>query len=80
VGVEITAEYAGERGEDRSVGQFEVGPWHLTVQDRELMSEEEDLGILGTVGVTTQHQQVDHESDQTVEVGHAQSSRRSNRA
>jgi hypothetical protein len=66
----ITAEHAGERGEDRTVGRFEVGPWHLTVQDRELMAQDKDLGVLGTIPTPPQHQQADHEADNTVEVGH----------
>jgi hypothetical protein len=66
----ITVEYASQRGEDRSVGWFEAGPWHLTVQDRELMAQDEDLGIFGTICAAAQHQQADREADKTVEVGH----------
>ncbi len=66
----VAAERAGERGEDRSVGGFETRSRHLTVQDRELMSEDEDLGISGTIAATVEHQQADHEADKTVEAGH----------
>jgi hypothetical protein len=48
----VAAEHASERGEDRTVGGFEAGSWHLTAQDRELMTQDEDLGILGTIGAT----------------------------
>ena len=34
------------------------------------MSEDEDLGIFGTVGATAQHEQADHQADKTVEAGH----------
>ncbi len=33
-------------------------------------AQHEDLGILGTISATTQHQQVDHEADKSVEAGH----------
>jgi hypothetical protein len=56
--------------QQRSVGGFEAGSWHLTVQDRELMSQDEDLDILATVPAAAQHQELDHEADKTVEVGH----------
>ena len=42
----------------------------LTVQDRELVAQDEDLGIFGTIGATAQHQQADHETNKTVEAGH----------
>lgn len=35
------------------------------------MAQHEDFGVLGPVPATAQHQQVDHESDETVEAGHA---------
>jgi hypothetical protein len=34
-------------------------------------TQHENLDILGTIPASTQHQQVDHESDKTVETGHA---------
>jgi hypothetical protein len=40
------------------------------VQDGELMAQHEDLGIFGTLASASQHQQVDHKSDETVETGH----------
>ena len=35
------------------------------------MAQHENLDILGTIRAAAQHQQVDHESDETVETGHA---------
>jgi hypothetical protein len=40
------------------------------MQDRELMTQHEDLGVLGTIGATAQHQQLNHETDKTVEASH----------
>jgi len=34
------------------------------------MAQDEDLGILGAIGATTQHQEADHEADKSVEAGH----------
>jgi hypothetical protein len=34
------------------------------------MAQDENLGVLGTIGATTEHQQADHEADKTVEAGH----------
>ncbi len=67
----MAAEHASERGEDRPIGRFEARSRHLTMQDGELMAQDEDLGVLGTIGAAAQHQQADHETDKTVEVGHA---------
>jgi hypothetical protein len=44
----------------------------LAFQDRELMAQHEDLGVLGLVPVATEHQQVEDESDETVETSHPQ--------
>lgn len=57
--------------ENRPVGWFEARTRVLTVQDRELMAQHEELGILGTIGTTAEHEQLDHEMDKTVEAGHA---------
>ena len=46
----VAAEHARQRGEDRPVGGFETRSRHLTVQDRELMAQDEDLGVLRTIG------------------------------
>ena len=54
----------------RSPG-LEAGSPHLTVQDRELMAQDEDLDIFGAIRAAAQYQQVDHEADKTVEAGHA---------
>ena len=67
----VTAEHTSERGEDRTVVGFEARTRDLALQDRELMAQHEDLDILGTIPATAQHQQVDHEPDETVETGHA---------
>jgi hypothetical protein len=67
----ITAEHASERGEDRSVLRFEARSGDLALQDGELMAQHEDLEILGPIAAAAQHQQVDHEPDETVEAGHA---------
>lgn len=43
------------------------------LQDPELMSQDEDLDILGLISSTAKHKQVDHETDETdetVETGH----------
>ena len=70
-GPAVTAEHTRERGEDRSVGGFEARPCNLAVQHGELVAQHEDLDILGTISAATQHQQVDHEPDETIETGHA---------
>ena len=67
----VAAEHASERGEDRSVLGFEARSRDLALQDAELMAQHENLDILGTIPASTQHQQVDHKSDKTVETGHA---------
>ena len=67
----VTAEHAGERGEDGAVVRFEARMWVLALQHCELVAQYEDLDILGAIAPATQHQQVDHEPDQTVEAGHA---------
>jgi hypothetical protein len=41
------------------------------LQDRELVAQHEDLGILRPVSATPQHQQVEYEPDKTVEASHA---------
>jgi hypothetical protein len=45
----VTAEYASERAEDRSVIGFEARTGDLAAQHRELMSQHENLDILGTI-------------------------------
>jgi hypothetical protein len=34
------------------------------------MAQRQYFGILGTIRATTKHEQVNHETDKTVEVGH----------
>jgi hypothetical protein len=52
----------------------------LASQHREFVAQHENLDILGTIPPTAQHQQADHEPDQTIETGHARSSQRPNHA
>src|SRR3954453_1351931 len=49
---------------------FETWTRDLSPPDRELMAQHENLGVLRPAAATTQHQQVDHETDETVEAGH----------
>jgi hypothetical protein len=42
----------------------------LTVHDRELMAQDEDLGVFGTIGTAAEYQHADHQADKTVEAGH----------
>jgi hypothetical protein len=70
-GPTVTAEHARDGREDRSVVVFEAGTRDLALQDGELMAQHEDLDVLGPVTATSQHQQVDHEPDETEETGHA---------
>jgi hypothetical protein len=67
----VTAEHASECGEDDAVVGFETRPCNLALHHRELVAQHEDLDIFGTLASTAQHQQVDHEPDKTVEMGHA---------
>ena len=67
----LTVEHASERAEDRSVLGFEARTGDLASQHGELMAQHEDLGIFGTITTAAQHQQVDHEPDETIETGHA---------
>ena len=34
------------------------------------MAQDEDLGILGAIGATAQHEQLDHEADEKGEAAH----------
>jgi hypothetical protein len=65
-----TIEHTRECREDRPIGWLETGMSDLARQYRELMAQHEDLGILRPVPATAEHQQVDHESDETVATGH----------
>jgi hypothetical protein len=58
------------RSEDRAILGFETRTRVLALQNGELMSQQEDLDIRGTIPTTAQDEQVDHESDKTVETGH----------
>jgi hypothetical protein len=53
----------------RSAGS-KRGRGTLAFEDRELVAQYEDLDVLGPVSASTQHQQVDEESDETVEASH----------
>ena len=52
----VTVEHSRERGEDRSVGGFATRTRDLAFEDRELVAQHEDLGVLGPVSAPTQHQ------------------------
>jgi len=67
----VTTKDPRHGGEDRSIFGFETGTRDLALQDRELMAQYEDLGILGTVRATAQYQEVEYEADKTVETSHA---------
>jgi hypothetical protein len=63
---------ARQGSQEQTVGGFESGSWHLTVQDRELMSQNKDLGVFGAVASSAKHEKIQHQADKTVEgVGHA---------
>lgn len=47
----VAAEYASAGGENRSVVGFEARTGDLALQDRELVTQHEDLDILGTISV-----------------------------
>ena len=66
-GPTITTYGACERGEDQAVVGFETRTLDLALQHRELMTQHEDLDILGTIASSAQHEQVDHEADKTIE-------------
>jgi phosphoenolpyruvate synthase/pyruvate phosphate dikinase len=66
----VTIKHTRQRREDRPVGRFEAGSWHVSVQNCELMTQHKNLGILGPVPATAQHQRVDEKPNQTVEAGH----------
>jgi len=50
----VAAEHASERRNEHAVGRLEAWSRYLTVQDRELMAQDEDLGVFGTIGAATQ--------------------------
>ena len=66
----VTAEHPGERSENRSILRFETRTDDLALQDCELVPQHQDLDILGPIPAATQHQQIDHQPDKTVEAGH----------
>jgi hypothetical protein len=67
----VPAQHASEPGDDRTVVGLEAGSWHLTVQDSQLMAQDEDLRVLGAIRAAAQYQQVDHEADKTIEASHS---------
>jgi hypothetical protein len=66
----VTDQRARQRGQQCAVGGFETRTRDLATQDRELVSQHEDLGILGPIPAAAQHQEVEHEPDETIETGH----------
>jgi hypothetical protein len=59
---------------------FEPRTRDLALQDGELITQHEDLGILGTIASTAQHQQLDDEAGKTLEAATRRSSQRPNRS
>ena len=55
-GPALTAEPTRERGKDRAVVGFETRTRDLALQDGELMTQHEDLGIFRTIASTAQDQ------------------------
>jgi hypothetical protein len=66
----ITTERPRQPAQHGPVGGFEPRARDLTMKHSELMTQHEDLEILGTSPTAAQDEQVDHESDKTVETGH----------
>src|ERR1022692_3706651 len=46
----------GQRSQDRPVGPVEPGPGDLAAQDRDLMAEDQDLGVLRRLTAAQQEQ------------------------
>jgi hypothetical protein len=59
-----------ERGEDGAVVGRERWVRVLALQHGELVAQYEDLDILGAIAPTSQHQQIDHQANKTVETRH----------
>jgi hypothetical protein len=55
---------------EHAAGGFETRTRDLALQDRELVAQHEDLDIFRTIAARAEYEQVDHESDNTVETGH----------
>jgi hypothetical protein len=66
----VTTQHARERAQERALGGFEARTRDLALQDRELVAQHEDLDIFRTIPATAEDEQVDHESDKTVETCH----------
>jgi hypothetical protein len=54
----VTTNDTRQGSKEHTVGGFESGSWHLTVQDRELLSENEDLGVFGAVASNAKHEEI----------------------
>jgi hypothetical protein len=67
----VTVEHTCECREDRPVVEFKMRTRDLALQDRELVAQDKNLGILGPVSAPTQHQQVEDESKEAVQASHA---------
>ena len=57
-------------GEDRAIVGLEPRTRNLASEYSELMAQHEDLDILGTIRSNAQHENVENQSDKTVETGH----------
>jgi hypothetical protein len=50
----------GQRGQDRPVGPGQLWCLDLAVEHRDLMAQDQDLGILGAVGPGEQREPAEH--------------------
>ena len=64
VGAQHSRQQPGQRCQDRPVGPVRLGPGDLAPEQRDLMTEDHDLRILGRLAAAQQHQpaeDLDHE-------------------
>ena len=57
----------GQRCQDRPVGPVRLGPGDLAPEQRDLMTEDHDLRILGRLAAAQQHQLAEDPDDDQVE-------------
>jgi hypothetical protein len=50
---------AADGGQQRPVGEFQLGSWSLAAEDRELVAQDQDLKILGGIAAGEQGEQPD---------------------
>jgi hypothetical protein len=58
---------ARERGHDQPVRRFQPGTWYLTVQNRYLVTQYQQLDVLGRLITTTQHDQRQQPADHGID-------------